>query len=692
MVPTNSLFFGVAALLLLNIFVGGAGVTYPLLQLLLELAGLGMMAFFVIRPRRSLVQLGRPVLILVAAVVGLGILQLLPLPPAVWKNLPGRDSVIELDSILGWTVWRPLTLDPERTIRALILLIPTIAMLLGCMRLPLNERVKLLWVAAAGGILSALVGISQFATHGGFTPYPSAHSGFPIGFFVNRNHQAAFLLSLMPVVGFLASQVRRATMGRRATLAIALCALVVLSIVIVATTSRMALALLPFVLTASLAVMFAGESVIKGVAPAVAIIGSVFAIIVVRGGLSPNLARFSSLNDARFSYWTDVRWALGHYGLAGTGFGTFIPVQKTAESLSTVTPAIVNHAHNDYLELLLDGGVPVLLLIASFAAILGLALFRLRSAPPERQRLGAAAFAGMAAILAFSSVDYPLRMPAVAAVFAVLFSLLLRGNSGQPRLAEDNRPVFLDQSARWIALTALAGLTIVVVQAGVSGNLLLLDRTKLAARWAPWSTEAISRNASKQLFVDKNATQGCRSALAALRLSPIDAPSIRTAAVCATLRSDPKAGEELLRLAASLGWRDAITNVLVIRAAIALHDPVTAVERLEATYRQHQPLPVLTGELLSSPIGGAAASALVAKLKSGPDWRWLFLTSAARVNPQDLPAVEFSFSCPEQNIETGDCRRGQAVTREAQRARAANGASAALAVASAVGAGLERRL
>ena len=77
----------------------------------------------------------------------------------------------------------------------------------------------------------------------------------------------------------------------------------------------------------------------------------------------------------------------------------------------------MNHAHNDYLELALETGLPgILLLIAFLAWWCWQAAAVWRS--PSSNHLAKAATIASAAIMAHSIVDYPLRTSAIAALFA----------------------------------------------------------------------------------------------------------------------------------------------------------------------------------------------------------------------------------------------------------------------------------
>ena len=205
------------------------------------------------------------------------------------------------------------------------------------------------------------------------TPYPSAHLGYPIGLFVNRNHSAVFMLLSLPIIAALTARQMQTANSKLPYLMGSLALIAIIAIVIIATTSRMALALLPIALMGSLALLFFRQSLVRVAVPSTLALGVVAAFISWVGGFNRNLSRFSSMHDGRFDYWDDVSWALHHYGLAGTGFGTFIPVYQTAESLSSVGPAILNHAHNDFIEIVLEGGVPAIAMLFMFFVILGFA-------------------------------------------------------------------------------------------------------------------------------------------------------------------------------------------------------------------------------------------------------------------------------------------------------------------------------
>ena len=102
---------------------------------------------------------------------------------------------------------------------------------------------------------------------------------------------------------------------------LAIAGVAVLALTILATTSRMGMALIPVAVACGLFVLLRGRANWRIAAPALLGLGLVALITLASGMFGRTLARFSSLEDGRFDYWRDIDWAMHHYGLAGTGFG-----------------------------------------------------------------------------------------------------------------------------------------------------------------------------------------------------------------------------------------------------------------------------------------------------------------------------------------------------------------------------------
>ena len=108
----------------------------------------------------------------------------------------------------------------------------------------------------------------------------------------------------------------------------------------------------------------------------------------------------------------------------GTGLGSFVPVYQYHENLARVTSVFVNHAHSDYLELLLELGAAAVVILILFLAWFIRRLVVVWRSDEAGFAFARAASVAVAAVLAHSLVDYPLRTAAIAAVFAFSLGLM----------------------------------------------------------------------------------------------------------------------------------------------------------------------------------------------------------------------------------------------------------------------------
>jgi O-antigen ligase/Tfp pilus assembly protein PilF len=88
-------------------------------------------------------------------------------------------------------------------------------------------------------------------------------------------------------------------------------------------------------------------------------------------GWGPIVERFSQLkeigpdlNIGRFFYWTDSLAIIRDFPFLGSGFGTFASIHPSYQSF--LTSRTLTHAHNDYLEFAVHGGVVTLMLMGWF--------------------------------------------------------------------------------------------------------------------------------------------------------------------------------------------------------------------------------------------------------------------------------------------------------------------------------------
>ncbi|MDB5480798.1 MAG: hypothetical protein JWO83_1851 [Caulobacteraceae bacterium] len=365
-------------------------------------------------------------LALLGAIAAVPLVQLIPLPPGYWTALPGQAPRAEALRLARIPMpWLPLSLSPDDTGRAALALIPPAAVFIATLRLGADERWRLvcLWIALAAAGLA--LGLAQVATPAGGPAYPygTTNVGSLVGLFANRNHEAGFLLALLPMAAALTLASRAADHSHAGWMAwpFILVSIVALGVI----RSRAGLILAAPATLASLAVAWRGGGGRLGgwpVAVIAAAIG-VAALAVALLGLDPILSRFDSHApaDFRFEAWPHVIAAARGFLPFGSGVGSFDRVFEAVEPLALVGPTYFNHAHNDYLELWLEAGwagaaFPALFLVWFIPA----ACRAWRSGPP----LAPASSAAIALLMAQSAVDYPLRTETLAVLFAFCCGVL----------------------------------------------------------------------------------------------------------------------------------------------------------------------------------------------------------------------------------------------------------------------------
>jgi len=165
---------------------------------------------------------------------------------------------------------------------------------------------------------------------------------------------------------------------------------------------------------------------------------------VIAGLLAFQLGFVAYMNRIEQQGLEDLRWPIARItwqaAIAsmpfGSGFGTFVPIYERFAPRETLRDSYVNHAHDDWLELWLNGGVPAIMLIVAFLAWFAASTFRLwRSGQPERPvldlALARAASIVIVLLLLHSVVDYPLRIPALSVLFAIACAYLMPSGNRQ---------------------------------------------------------------------------------------------------------------------------------------------------------------------------------------------------------------------------------------------------------------------
>jgi O-Antigen ligase len=389
---------------------------------------------------------------LAASVLGLGVFQLIPLPPLLHRVAPAsfaawHPSNPAAAEVLG--AWpRPVSVFPAATIDWLastgaVLLLAVLAApaLSGSRRASSACAI----VSGAGAAL-AVFGIIGHGLLGarayGLVAVPTIA---PYGPFVSKNHFAGYVeVAAMVAAGLaigLADEHRRGggslgwTRSRSAwRVMLAGSASLCMALAVLASLSRGGIISLAGGATALVLLRWSvGRRRRRPRAALVAAVALVTAALVAMVTPLETRERMNSLAGAagehsgafRLDTWSAALRATLASPVVGHGLGTFadaVPRYKTAWG-----ELRAEHAENEYLELLVEAGVAGLVLAAVAIALVLRAVVRALRAGTDRlhRGLGIGALAALAAALLHAGVDFNLHVPSNAVLLGFVASLAL---------------------------------------------------------------------------------------------------------------------------------------------------------------------------------------------------------------------------------------------------------------------------
>lgn len=385
---------------------------------------------------------------LVLPVLALPLLQLLPLPEALWLMPPARAEIAAELSNAGVDAPSRWSLVPLATERALLWLLPALALFLAALQLDATKRKALLGLVVIAAAASVVLGLAQLA--GGMDSalrlYAITNPTEAVGFFANRNHLASLLALALPlvVVGTARWLGQREGWDARAVLGLAagvgLVALLILGIAIARSRAGLLLGMIGLAASA-LAVMMMRRR--RGTRRALGVAVALGLTMAVQFALFGVLQRLEAdpLEDARFRFLPIIAEAAGQHAPLGTGLGGF---RRAFEAEHQAPEAYyVNQAHNDWAQAWFEGGWLGLLLAAMVVVLLLVSAWRAwrpagrgTTAPALRR----ASWIGLLLLALHSLGDYPLRTTALIAVAGLLAGIVAAPSGRTPEAHKTGKP------------------------------------------------------------------------------------------------------------------------------------------------------------------------------------------------------------------------------------------------------------
>lgn len=380
-------------------------------------------------------------------------LQLVPLPPEIWHDLPGRKAIEQLDGASGNAeLWRPLSMAPLRTWNAFGSLVLPAAGLLLAIALRASTRI-LLQIIAGLGVLNAALGLLQVIS-GRSSPlyfYDLTNWGSAVGIFANENHSAVFAACSLLVVARLGLEERMQRSARWLSIFYPASFFFIVLIALVSGSRAGFVACLGAILISAVMIGISPRRrsakpasgqpsrwseqrpYLIAVLPLLVLAMTIIAFVTLgrAPAFSDILAR-DSFADLRWSILPVISEMLSTHWLVGSGFGSFEQVYQIYEPSNLLMPRYVNQAHNDWLQLIIEGGFLAGVFLVGLAAWVVKSIARIfhgRAAPVS----GLFWISIFSIIGAASLVDYPLRTP----IFQLVLIWLLLALSRDHRDAKD---------------------------------------------------------------------------------------------------------------------------------------------------------------------------------------------------------------------------------------------------------------
>ena len=395
-------------------------------------------------------------------------LQVVPLPPGIVGTLsPARLMNTKIGGLEpAHTGWTTISIYPHATVLTGMRFLAYLSAFLLAAHVFDSRKGKstLLRVLIVLGCFEAAYGIVQYTTGWQkiFTYIKKYDVEEATGTYINRNHFAGLLEMVLPLVlasifySFQAWSSRRhithtgrystgrSPAGYQALFYLFLLVLMVVGVIF--SRSRMG------ILVTMFSIVFLAVLAQLKLRRRVWMLGSFLFLVCVLGyglwiGLNPVLARFDAVRDpgylqmeGRVAIWKDAIRLIRDYPLTGTGLGTFgIAFRRYQTALVS---SLVDHTHNDFLEVASETGlVGVLLLFLPILYLLGkMVISFLSDARGYRRAVTLGCIGSTVGLLLHGITDFNLQIPANALIFSVILGTGYKAACGERREENTSAP------------------------------------------------------------------------------------------------------------------------------------------------------------------------------------------------------------------------------------------------------------
>jgi O-antigen ligase len=373
----------------------------------------------------------------------IGVIQIIPIPTSLASAISGKATEIRptvagvvegLDPGLS-----TLALDPAVTLASVVWLLGLfgLGLAVSIVLARSGNRYLLAWVLVASAAFQSLYGAGELLSGRNqiFSFAKVYHLDSATGTFINRNHYAAYLAAILPFAMGLTifhartvvagSGARLARLYRLALISLSAAAAAAIWIAILLSTSRAGLAVAA--LTTATFIALSSKRVKVGLL-ATSILALALLLVSLAEVRAPGerfaapAEELSSLSGRLPTWRSAVPIAIEHPVL-GVGLGNFDNVYRLYQ------PASVHrrwhHAHNEWLEWLIEGGIPLLAIAVGIAVTCGVVVARSGVACGRLSPWLIATSASLLGLATHAIVDFAPRIPAIATLAVVIVAFHL---------------------------------------------------------------------------------------------------------------------------------------------------------------------------------------------------------------------------------------------------------------------------
>ena len=296
---------------------------------------------------------------------------LIPLPFEVWNHLPGHEIYsqiaqwINTDASPSVTKFS-LSLIPYQTEFAFFSLLPPIAIFLTVASLPEQQKRWIIFALLGIATLEACLATIQFSTNNPFF-YFGVHSpkaGIALGTYPNPDHFVLLMEITIPLIFALAAYEYRYKKERHDDGLHSLVLFIIYGTLLLlflggaffsGSRAGIPLALLSSFLAYK---VFSPKKGFRQFLPLAFLLALAFVVLLIFFNLAPVLNKFITSNpfvDGRWVIFSHTWEGIVTFFPVGSGPGTFPDIYRIFQPIQQT--GFINHAHNDYLELLFETGL-----------------------------------------------------------------------------------------------------------------------------------------------------------------------------------------------------------------------------------------------------------------------------------------------------------------------------------------------